>query len=323
MDRRNFLGGIAALGALGLSLEVSGAEKMGKAVNSLACRKKKGPLRFDENLVCIISDLHLHPDWHQEKNLAGIVDRILALNPRPRNVLCLGDIAYLTGRPQEYAAAKKYLDKLEEAGMRLTMTMGNHDRRAEFAEAFPAHAAASVFPDRYVYKVETPRADFLLLDSLQEGEDTTTWINPGALDEKQVQWLEVQLSSYTDGKPVFVMAHHPIEELQVIRNQIILSPSCKGFIYGHKHVWNSGWLRYDFMKRDILRTLCVPSTGHWGDIGFVTLSLEEDRAVARLYEQEFFFPGPLAEGEEKPAIWTEIEREHKDAVCIFPYSKAA
>jgi hypothetical protein len=321
MDRRDFLGNMAALGALGISLEASGASRMGEATNAISCIKKKAPqpLGFDENLVCIISDLHLHPDWHQEKCLAGIVDQILALNPRPRNVLCLGDIAYLTGKPEEYAAAKKYLDRLEEAGMRLTLTLGNHDRRAEFAEAFPVHAAASQLPDRYVYKVETPLADLILLDSLQEGDDKKTWINPGALDDRQVQWLEAQLSSYTDGKPVFVMAHHPLEDISVIRNLLVKSPSCKGFIYGHKHIWDAGWVRYNFMQRDILRTLCVPSTGHWGDIGFVTMAMEKDRATARLYEQEFYFPGPLKEGEEKPAIWSEIEREHKDAVCVFPY----
>jgi len=320
MDRRDFLGSFAALGLLGVSLKASAAEKMGKALNNLPFRKNKSrkPLGFDENLVCIISDLHVHPGWHQEKCLAGIVDQILALNPRPRNVLCLGDIAYLTGKPEEYAAAKKYLDRLEAAGMRLTLTMGNHDRRAEFAEAFPAHAAASDLPDRYVYRVETPRADFLILDSLQEGTDTTTWINEGELDERQVRWLETQLARNIVGKPVFVMAHHPIEELDVIRNMMIQSPACKGFIYGHKHIWDAGWLRLNFMKRDILRTLCVPSTGHWGDIGFVTLAIEEDRAVAKLYEQEFFFPGPLGEGEEKPALWTELEREHKDALCVFP-----
>ena len=320
MDRRVFLGNLAALGALGISIEASGAEKVSEVVETISCRKKKShaPLGFDDNLVCIISDLHVHPDWHQERYLSRIVDQILAFNPRPRHVLCLGDIAYLTGKPEEYAAAKRYLDKLEAAGIQLTLTMGNHDRRAAFAEAFPTHAAASQLPDRYVYRVETPLADFILLDSLQEGTDTKTWINEGELDDRQVQWLEGQLAGM-DGKPVFVMAHHPLEELKPIRKMLIKSPSCKGFIYGHKHIWDTGWARFNYMDRDILRTLCVPSTGHWGDIGFVTLVLEKDRAVCKLYEQEFFFPGPLKEGEEKPAIWTEIERDHKDAVCVFPY----
>ena len=54
-------------------------------------------------------------------------------------------------------------------------------------------------------------------------------------------------------------------------------------------------------------------------IGAVTLSLEEDRAVTTLYEQAFFFPGPLQEGEQKPALLAEMEREHKGSICVFPY----
>ena len=318
MNRRVFLEKMAAFGALGISLEVSGTDKTVGVLLGQKNRSRKPPV-FDENLVCIISDLHVHPDWHQEKYLAGIVDQILALNPRPRHVFCLGDIAYLTGKPEEYAAAKRYLDMLKEAGMKLTLTLGNHDRRTPFAEAFPVQAATSALPDRFAYMVETPRADFILLDSLQEGSDTTTWINPGALDDRQVQWLDEQLSSRSGDKPVFVMAHHPIEDLKVIRELLLNCSSCKGFIYGHKHVWDAGWIRLNYMERKILRTLGVPSTGHWGDIGFVTLALEEDRAVATLYEQAFFFPGPLQEGEQKPALWAEMEREHKGALCVFPY----
>jgi len=323
MNRRDFLGNLAAIGAMGVSIEAAGVEKVGKAVNALSRpgKKSRGPLRFDDNLVCIISDLHVRPSRHQERCLAEITEQILALNPRPRKLLCLGDIAYLTGKPEEYEVAKQYLDKLEAAGMQLTLTMGNHDRRSTFADFFPAHAAASALPDRYVYTVETEYADFILLDSLQQGDDTKTWITPGALDEGQVKWLEAQIESRRDGKPFFVMAHHPIEELKVIRKQLLLCPSCKGFIYGHKHIWDTGWIRINYKERNLLRTLCVPSTGHWGDIGFVTLALEKDRAVASLHEQEFFFPKPLKEGEDKPDMWTEIEREHRDAICVFPYSR--
>ena len=322
MDRRDFLGNLAALGALGISMEASGTAKVGRAIEALSCREKKSSTRtgLDDNLVCILSDLHVHPDWHQERFLADIVDRILALSPRPKYVFCLGDIAYLTGKPEEYAAAKRHLDKLEEAGMQLTLTMGNHDRRSTFAEAFPTHAAASLLPDRYVYKVETPRADFILLDSLQQGSDTKTWITEGALNDAQVEWLEAQLSSRTDGKPVFVMAHHPLDELKSIRKPMLMCPSCRGYIYGHKHVWNPGWIHLNFRDREMLRTLCVPSTGHWGDIGFVTLALEEDRAVASVHELDFFFPGPCGDGEAKPALWEEIAKEHQGARCVFPFA---
>lgn len=325
MDRRKFLEGMAVLGALGITHKASGAEHAERMIEAAARKvlkkgKSKGPAVPDENIVCIISDLHVRPGKYQEAHLIKTIDEILALNPLPKYVLCLGDIAYLTGKVEEYAAAKVQLDRLAAAGMEVTLAMGNHDRRANFAEVFPDHAAASLRPDRYVYKVETPRADFILMDSLQEGSDTKKWITPGAFDDAQVQWLKTELEARSGDKPVFVMAHHPLGEVKI--GKILLAcPSCCGYIYGHNHIWDSGWTHVNYKDRTMMRTLCVPSTGHWGDIGFVTLRLEEDKAVASLHEQEFYFPTPVKEGEDKPELWTEIEREHRGACCEFPYQR--
>ena len=325
MDRRKFLESVAVLGALGVAEEVSGAERAGQRVKAavrqvLKKKKAKEPAGPDENLVCIISDLHVRIGRYQEAQLVRTVDDILALNPLPKYVLCLGDIAFLTGKVEEYAAAKVQLDRLAAAGMQVTLTMGNHDRRANFAEVFPESAAQSLLQDRFVYRVETPRADFILLDSLQEGSDTKTWITPGALNGEQVEWLKAALSARTGSKPVFVMAHHPMEEIKVGK-LLMACPSCAGFIYGHKHIWDPGWIHVNYKDRTMMRILCVPSTGHWGDIGFTLLSLEGDRAVAALHEREFFFPKPAPAGEEKPELWKEIEKEHKGAVCTFPYTR--
>ena len=314
MDRRKFIESLAALGIGSALLPTSASAMLAPAKKA---RKKKGPASLDDNLVCIISDLHVRPGRYQHEHFDKTIDEILALNPLPRYVLCLGDIAYLTGKPEEYAAAKAGLDRLEAAGMQLTMTMGNHDRRANFAAAFPEKAAASELQDRMVYTVQTPRADFILLDSLQEGDNHDKWITPGAIDDSQRAWLESKLSGYTD-KPVFVMAHHPLNETKV--GKILMnSPSCRGYIYGHEHIWKTGWVHVNYRDRTMLRTLCVPSTGHWGDIGFTLLRLDSDKAEASFVQRCFFFPKPLKEGENKPSLWIEIERDHKDAICVFPF----
>ena len=278
-------------------------------------RKARGCLGFDDNLVCIISDLHVRPGHYQEEYFLQTVEDILALRPRPVNVLCLGDVAYLTGKPEEYAAVKQGIKRLENAGMHVTMAMGNHDRRANFAEAFPEKAAASELPHRLVFTVQTPRADFILMDSLQEGDDHDKWIVEGAIDEQQKAWLESKLSNYRD-KPVFVMSHHPINETKLTK-LLMACPACCGYIYGHNHKWEPGWSHVNYRDHDVLRTLCVPSTGHWGDIGYVLLRLEEDRATASFEQREFFFPTPVKEGEIRPAIWDDIERDHQNGVCTF------
>lgn len=317
MDRRKFIGSIAALGVQGMLLDAAGAVSLLDASSEASCRRKKKAGLFDENLVAIISDLHTNPDGYQPARLERTIADILALNPRPRNIIALGDLAYLTGKPSEYARLKEILKPLDGSGIKLTMAMGNHDKRKNFAEAFPECAAGSQTEDRLVFVVETPRADIILLDSLQESPEDDKWITPGAVPDNEKEWLRAKLATYTE-KPVFVTAHHPIAETDV--KEILLdSPTCCGYIYGHNHIWNPGWIRKNYSERRLIRTLCVPSTGHWGDIGYALLSLGEDQAEVKLREYEFFFPNPLEEGEKKPAQWAMIEQENDGSVCRFSY----
>ena len=308
---------MALLGAGSLAFSASAAERIKHFAGRFG-RNKTLPLVENENLVCIISDLHVRPGKYQEDYFKKTIDDILALNPRPKYVLCLGDVAYLTGKPEEYAAAKQGLDRLEEAGMQVTITMGNHDRRANFAAVFPEKAALAELPHRLVYTVQTPRADFILLDSLQEGDNHDKWITPGAIDDEQRTWLESKLAAST--KPVFVMAHHPLNETK-IGKILLAAPNCCGYIYGHKHIWSREWIHMNYRERNMMKVLCVPSTGHWGNIGFVTLSLAEDRAVASFHQNGFFFPKPAKEDEPKPLNWTSIEEENQGSTCTFPLNR--
>ncbi len=312
MERRRFLGGMLALGCQGMLLNSAVADPMLKS----AKKQKRSKGGFDENLVILISDLHCNPGSFQSEKLQRTVKSIMELSPRPRNVVALGDLAYLTGLPKEYALLHEILAPLEEAGIRLTLAMGNHDRRSAFAAAFPKHAAATLLQGRYVYIVETPRADIIVLDSLNEDPKTGESTVEGVVNDEQREWLRKTLANYT--KPVFVTAHHATKETKV--NKILLdSPTCCGYIHGHDHVWRPGWFKRNYSKRDLIRTLCLPSTGHWGDIGYTLLHMEEDRAVAELHQYEYFFPSPLASGEEKPLLWKMIEEEHRGMQCGFAY----
>ena len=313
MNRRIFLKSLAVTGFVGAIGTIDGSPLSKLAA---AAGKTGGRKGIDENLVVFISDLHTNPDGYQPDKLRKVVSQILALRPLPANVIALGDLAYLTGKPKEYAALKPILQPLEDAGMTLTLAMGNHDRRETFAEVFPTHASKSLLKDRLVYKVVTPKADFIILDSLRQGEDASTWITDGAIDANQAEWLKQTLAGYRD-KSVFVCSHHPINETKV--DKIITAcPCCAGYIYGHNHRWMKTWVKNSYSSRNMVRTLCLPSTGHWGDIGFVTMRLEKTTATASLHQNEFFFPKPLAPGEKAPAEYAMIMEENKGAVCSFP-----
>lgn len=318
MNRRSFLEKIAATGCAGiiLSLENSAAAKAGEAILRRKTSIRKGGGKFDENLVVFISDLHCNPKGYQPEKLRKVISDILAMNPLPANVIALGDLAYLTGQISEYTALKPILQPLEDAGINLTLAMGNHDRREEFATVFPEKAKKAVRPDRMTFIVKTPKADFIVLDSLQQGDDKSTWITPGTMDAPQKEWLEKTLNKYK--KPVFVCAHHPLNETEV-GEILINAPACAGYIYGHHHRWGANWVKKSYSDRRILRLLCLPSTGHWGDIGYTEFRLEDTKAIATLRESEFFFPEPAKEGEAIPETWKAIMEDNKDQSCRFIY----
>ena len=316
MDRRTFLGSLAALGCQGafLSLNAAPLSDIFNAKKS----KRRGKAKFDDNLVVFISDMHVLPNSHTPGRLVQVVNDILAMNPLPRNVIGLGDLANLYGHVEDYECAKQIMQPLEDAGINLTLGMGNHDRRNNFAKVFPEKAAATLVKNRLVFRVATPRADIIVLDSLQESPDLDKWITPGAIDEEQMAWVRQTLQSST--KPVFLTAHHPLHETK-LTEVIHESRACCGYIHGHDHRWYTNWPIYKWGTRAVLRTLCLPSTGYWGDIGYTTFRLEADRATATLHQSDFFFNNPVAECEEKPLQWKLNIQDNEGQKCSSSYKR--
>ena len=176
--------------------------------------------------------------------------------------------------------------------------MGNHDRRAPFYAAFPQRRAESPVADRVVSIVETPRADFILLDSCLAPSDAAGKPGPvqGGIDDAQAAWLRDVLSQYE--KPVFVGAHHPIQETQV-GPLLTATPAVAGYIHGHEHAW-----RTQGQDRAV-PTLCLPSTGHWGDIGYVVLDLADGEACFSLVQHDYYTPRPAATPDAVKPEWKE------------------
>lgn len=317
MDRRHFIGSMAALGVQGTMLR-NDARAASPAPTPRVKRRRPSFDGFDDNLVAFISDMHISPDEYEPERLQHVVADILALRPLPRHVLGLGDVANLYGEVRDYECARRILQPLWEAGIDVTLGLGNHDRRENFARVFPEQMARSVVDGRMTCVVETPKADFVLLDSLQQADDPKDVNRPGVVDDAQREWLRQTLARAT--KPTFVCAHHSVQELRlmpVLRE----AKTCCGYIHGHDHRWRDGWANFDWRSHDVLRTLCLPSTGFWGDIGYALFWLNETRADMELRLFDFFFRFPLSEGEKKPLQWQAIEEDLRGSHCSFAYSR--
>ena len=287
-------------------------------------------MKPDPNFVVFLSDLHVNgmdrkvawrTERHQEQNLDITVAEILKMQPLPANVVVCGDLAWLWGDLDDYLRVKLHLAKLETAGIRLTLGVGNHDRRKSFLEAFPEFAKSPV-PGRIVSTLRLPYADLLMIDTLQEGpEEGKMGPVDGIIDREQGEWLKAELPNWK--RPVFVCCHHPMEELKVcgkpFESLVMDSPNVVGMIRGHKHHWSKNFHYKHWTVSDTKRELGLPSAGNWGDIGYVTMRISPDHAVARLVQRDYWYPRPDLP---KDPHWKAMADENKGQLCRFEFRKS-
>ncbi|MDO4570385.1 MAG: metallophosphoesterase [Planctomycetia bacterium] len=231
----------------------------------------------DENVVAIFADTHLrNPQSTQHvQRFNAVVRQLLAMNPRPANLLIYGDVAFDEGKVEEYQLFRELIQPIELAGIRWEVAMGNHDRLDNYRRAFPERFEKPfIIENKLITKVETPCADFLLLDSYKKG------CVEGEIDPAQREWLRETLKTYT--KPLFVGCHHPLQETQ-LGEILSVCPCVVAYLYGHNHHWR-------FQEQFDTKTICFPSTGHWGDLGFVTLQLSKEEARFTPNVDDFFMP---------------------------------
>lgn len=290
-------------------------------------------ITVDENLTAFMSDIHvagggIPTQWgkqptYQNSLFTRAVNQVLALNPRPKRVVIFGDIALWFGWHQDYEASAPDIKRLEAAGIEVTLTMGNHDKRDVFLRYYPQYAKTSPVAGRIVSVVNLGHADLFLLDSLNSPDPTegTANIVSGILDKAQQEWLAQAAKSAQ--RPFFVGSHHPPQELRIGKEPLLKVleevPNFAGYIYGHNHRWTKQWHHTGYSKPHVMRSLCLPSTGWWGDIGFALCRTEPHKAVVALKESDFFFPRPLKEGAQRPQEWDDILEENKGQLCTFRY----
>lgn len=257
----------------------------------------RGP---DDSGWALLSDIHISKDPNtvvREVNMTRNLERAVAavrnLGKRPAGALVCGDCAYSTGQTEDYQQVAGLMKPLQQAGMPVHLALGNHDNRERFRAALPEPRAAAL--DRVVALIETRRANWIILDSLEQ-----TNVTPGLLGDEQLGWLASTLDAHPR-KPALVMVHHnpgvsgnmglkdTVKLFEVIRSR----KQVKAYIYGHTHVWAVG---QDASGIHLINLPAVAYTFRADEAsGWVAARLEPDALHLKFHS---LTPGHAYEGQE-------------------------
>ncbi|MEI6537456.1 MAG: metallophosphoesterase [Verrucomicrobiaceae bacterium] len=223
----------------------------------------------DDASWILLSDTHIDADRfsiarevNMTTNLEHCIKESLATLSHAAGVILSGDCAHVTGNKADYETFGATIKPLREAGLPVHLLLGNHDDRANFLDALAADAAPSPVEHRVVACIESPAANWFLLDSLDKVNST-----PGRLGAEQLGWLQKALDAKAT-KPAIIVVHHNVVtggNKPVLQNaasvssvvatlskppQAALQDSAdlldvlrprkhvKAIIYGHTHVWD-------------------------------------------------------------------------------------
>jgi 3',5'-cyclic-AMP phosphodiesterase len=204
--------------------------------------------RTDPNSWALLADTHLAADPNLVARKINMTDHfttvsreLLALPKRPAGVFIVGDCAYNTGQVADYAHVADLLAPIRKDQLPIHLALGNHDNRERFWEALQAEKAASrPLADRQVALLQTPRANWFILDSLEK-----TLATPGLLGQEQLDWLARTLDANRT-KPALVLLHHNpgtmvnvsgLKDTEALFEVIRPRKQVKAYIFGHTHAW--------------------------------------------------------------------------------------
>lgn len=197
-------------------------------------------------------------------NLKRVVAELTALAERPAAAIVNGDCARHKGLPEDYRNFAGLVRPLAEAGIPLHLTLGNHDDREPFFRTLEVDPPADPpVASKHVAVLESPRANWFLLDSLEEVNGT-----PGALGEAQRAWLARELDARRD-KPAIVLAHHHpqfampgaerrwsgLKDSDRLFELLAARPHVQAYVYGHTHNWSVG-------ERDGIHLINLPPVAY-------------------------------------------------------------
>ena len=201
----------------------------------------------------LLADTHMASDkstvargTNMFDNLNRVIDELLAEDTLPAGVIINGDCAYLKGLSGDYKTLKQPIDRLVEAGLAVHMTMGNHDDRGPFYDAFADQKPdTELVAGKHVTVVRSSGANLFLVDSLKEVNVVT-----GELGKSQLDWLLDALQKHTD-KPAIIIGHHNpqylpkgstakvsgLADTAALVDVMHSQPHVQAYFFGHTHDW--------------------------------------------------------------------------------------
>ena len=136
-----------------------------------------------------------------------------------------GDVAWMQGLPQDYAAAERLLGALADHGP-LIASPGNHDRRENLCAVF-SDPRMDQGAEKVVTVADAGAIRLICLDSLRRPD-----IVSGRLDPPQLTWLEGWLATHAD-KPVTLFVHHPLDDPN---DGLLDAPALLDLLHRHNQV---------------------------------------------------------------------------------------
>ncbi len=256
----------------------------------------------DDSHYALLSDTHIAADEKlifNEVDLAAhlrlAISEVMALKNRPAGVFLNGDCALKDGQEDDYTTVTNLLNPLMDGKYPLHMTLGNHDHREHFWNAL-AKGAAHPVQSKHVSLIESTRANWILLDSLDK-----TNVTPGLLDKEQRDWLTKTLDANSH-KPALVMVHHNPDVSSLLDTKElfeILTPrkQVKALIFGHTHRWQ-------FTEKDGIHLINLPAIAYpfakEQPTGWTDCFLQENGASFQLNAHD---KAHIWHGQKKELIW--------------------
>jgi 3',5'-cyclic AMP phosphodiesterase CpdA len=277
LDRRTFLKQSAAA----LSLAAVAHPSIGSATKPLT------------DSIALFSDTHIagdpatrRGDVNMSQYFADARASLLAAVPKtggPSALLINGDCAYIKGEPADYTTLIEHLTPVREAGLPVTLALGNHDDRDSFQAAFPdAKSNVDAHDQKHASILSTPSVNWFVLDSLEEVNAT-----PGSIGDKQLTWLDESLRRHAN-KPAFVMGHHNADVAVLLKNGDVVvdttknripvpgltdssklldllqaHPHVAAYLCGHTHQWNIiRWEKISFVNLPCIAYTFTPHDPH-------------------------------------------------------------